>query len=132
MKYILSLLFILVVGTSFGQFSAQTFSIPRHDTIIYGDLIMHGIRAVQSRVDTTVLFNGLEESNHVHQYVAEQKEMPYETLAIWCGDFGCPQDWLDEKQICEICLRHIHLKETRWYEDKYTKALERLKKIQDK
>lgn len=133
MKYLFFIIFIIASTACFGQakdsiplFAQSVSMVFTPDTIEY--------KAVSSRMDTTILFKGIDTANHVHVFATEEKHWGDEnmTLLIWIPPNRLTDGLRDDKQICELCLRHIQIKETRWYEDKYTKALERLKKIQDK
>lgn len=83
--------------------------------------------------DTIVYFVG-EKIEHEHQFVKEKKTPDFKACAVMHGPEGCDWNWLKEKQICTVCLRHIFIQETRAYippppeVDEYAQAVERLNK----
>lgn len=131
MKYSLVLLVLIFFSlSSYSQFSLSPRDLQNPKTIVVD------IRPVYSKMDTTVLFKGIDTAFHLHVYVSDAgpdytdftgfiTTLEYRN----CGGLGCPEDWLNENQICELCLKHINIKETRWYEDRYKNALDRLNKL---
>lgn len=143
MKYYLIIVTILISLGLQGQIT--TADLKETGTLFWGltgtvisssDSATVDIRPVCSKLDTAVLFNGIDTSLHSHVYISETngyyKNYGF-TTAVYrpCDDsnIGCPETWLNQNQICELCLKHINIKETRWYEDRYQKALDRLNKI---
>jgi len=90
------------------------------------------LESVISKYDTTILYKGFDTCKH--NFVSEKKPLSATTCAVSHGITGCPADWINEKQICTICLKHIQVKEKRDVEqlkDEYTTALEKLNKIKN-
>ena len=83
---------------------------------------------VVSTYDTTILNKGKDSCKHV--FVEEIQPFSFMSCAVYHGDTGCPDNWLNVKSICENCLRHIHVKETRRSEPIPNKYAELLKKLQ--
>ena len=113
------LIFILLLSVSA---SAQVDTSAQLDTSkIYGgyfsgrDVIIVGgwvpntpIRSrVISTYDTTILNKGKDSCTHV--FVSEKPTFSNIGCAVYHGDTGCPDNWLNLKSICEHCLRHIHV-----------------------
>lgn len=84
---------------------------------------------VTSKYDTVILYKGIK---HNHHFVSERKPVKTISCLVNHGPEGCPEDWTDIKQICTICLRHIHIKETRITKpkpDEYQEAFEALERL---
>lgn len=141
MKYILIIMAFILSSELNGQIYTEYEKTPTYKWLpstgtatIYLDS-----RPVCSKLDTTVLFSGIDTASHSHVYVSETHPdyQSYSTGTAMtlvyrpCLDshIGCPESWLNQNQICELCLKHINIRETRWYEDKYQKALDRLNKL---
>lgn len=113
--------------------------------------------SVKSRYDTTVLYEGRKDSAIIydqdtqnwmlaeleipceHSFVAEDRETGYmgirgASCAVAHDLAGCWFTWLNQKEICTKCLRHIHVEEHRWVEplpkkETYAEALKRLNRL---
>lgn len=127
MKHLITITFTLITIVCFGQASFFTSGI------------------IKSKYDTTVIFKGVDTVNHEHVYVAEKKSTNslgyYSVCAAMHDEAGCSKNWLQQFEVCTICLKHIYISETRWVEhkkpaehpkDKYKESLEILNKLKQK
>lgn len=112
----------------FGTISSMggTFTMPGSNLSV-GRLFYTPSRII-STYDTTVLNKGKDSC--IHAFVSERQTFSMISCAVYHGDTGCPDNWLNIKSICEHCLRHIHVKETRRAEAIPDRYSELLKKIQ--
>ena len=102
----------LYISSGFGTISAFGTAAPTKVVIKY---------------DTTILNKGVESCSH--KYANEQQPISYISCAVYHGESGCPNDWLNRKSICTICLKHIQVVESRiviQLKDEYTEALNKL------
>jgi len=92
---------------------------------------------VVSKYDTTVIYKGADNCSHKFASKAQPNGL-YSGFTMSCDVLhdaaGCPDKWLNEKQICTKCLRHMQIKEDRTVKelpppkDEYQEALDRLSK----
>jgi len=138
MKKLLVLVLIAFSTLSYSQYSIAD-SLVITDSTVTETLIYNGLfgtisgfssaaqTKVVSKYDTTILNKGSEKCSH--KYANEQQPVSYISCAVYHGESGCPNDWLNRKSICTICLKHIQVVESRTVivlKDEYTEALNKL------
>lgn len=101
MRFIIALLLLSSLG-SYGQLTTLAAHTYSYDI-------------VKTKYDTTVL-NGGDTILCPHKFVKKTVSKNYGTCAVFHDAAGCPDTWVNEFSICRFCLRHIHVKESRFVE----------------
>lgn len=146
MKQIFLAILIMVSFYSEGQDNMPSLSITPFTDMTLGittpgilsySLFDRNVKVVL-KYDTTILYKGAEDCNHVFagkQVYEGMFSSPGVSCCVMHDAAGCPDAWSNEKKICTICLKHIQIKETRTViklQDDYEIALEKLNKLINK
>lgn len=74
---------------------------------------------VESRYDTTVIYEGVNTIEHQHDWVIKDVRdgmfsSDEVSCLVWHGATGCPDKWMNNDEICKICLRKMNVRESRY------------------
>lgn len=129
-RLILFILLITIPTICNGQVTLKNF-LPQSSYVGWDTSALRSVKTfeVLSTFDTILLNRGNIKCNH--KWATKLKEVSNITCAVYHGELGCPEYWINNLRICIECLRHERIIETREYidkADKYTEAFNRLKR----